>query len=397
MPGGLTYRFSQRGRYYLEVGTNVGIGGPDSFYELLIIPEEHSIPSEEQCHLAGPIWQEHAFDRKLEPNRLQVLWARTLRIGKDASNNAHIVPGIAPSSALPESKGAATSAGPSDDSLDLPLFPLKRIGPDEKESLASQVTVPALLEGTIDRPGSVDNFMFKVKAGQQLAFEIETPDAKPFDFLPRLAILDFNGQEVLANSFRRVENQFWIRSIEPKTVFAFDRGGDYTLQIRDLTARYGGSRFKYRVVIRPQIPHIGRIEVKEDHINLLPGEAKKLTVVAEQEEGFTGEIVLEIDNLPSRVRVFTSTEVESEKKERTFEGAEGKKEYFRAKSQKATLMLVAGTDAPSSTSPVLLRISARPVVGGKLGEPLVVGNIPMMVVKPALMSSATGLPDQGSQ
>lgn len=394
MPGGLTYRFSHRGRYYLEVGTTVGIGGPDSFYELLIVPEERSILSEEQWHRAAPIWQERAFDRKLEPNRLQVLWARTLRIGQDVTSHAPSVPRIAPSSALPDSKGTATSGDSSDDSLDLPVFPLKKIGPDDKESLGSPVAVPVLLEGTIDRPGKVDNFMFKVNAGQQLAFEIETPDAKPFEFLPRLAIHDSNGQEILANLFRRVENQFWMRSIEPKTVFTFDKGGDYTLQIRDLTARYGDFRFKYRVVIRRQIPHIGRIEVKEDHINLLPGEAKKLTVVAEQEEGFTGEIVLEVDNLPSHVQVFTSTEAEPEKKERTFEGAEGKKEYFRARSRKAALMLVAGTDAPSSTSPVLLRISARPVVGGKLGEPLVVGNIPMMVVKPALMSSASGLPAQ---
>ena len=62
-----------------------------------------------------------------------------------------------------------------------------------------------MIEGTIERPGDVDSFRFKVRAGQQLAFEIETTDAKPFDFIPRLAVLDGNGEEIVTNFFRRLD------------------------------------------------------------------------------------------------------------------------------------------------------------------------------------------------
>ena len=197
--------------------------------------------------------------------------------------------------------------------FDSSLNSVKEIEPNETASQALKVAVPALIEGTIERPRDVDSFRFKVRAGQQLAFEIETPDAKPFDFIPRLAVLDGNGEEIVTNFFRRLENKFWTRSIEPKTIYTFERSGDYTLQIRDITARYGNSRFSYRVVIRPQVPHIGHIEVKEDRINLVPGKAKKLTVVTEHEEGFNGEVTLELENLPAGVRFFPSTEVEPER------------------------------------------------------------------------------------
>jgi len=43
-------------------------------------------------------------------------------------------------------------------------------------------------------------------------------------------------------------------------------------------------------------------------------------------------------------------------------------------------MLVASTEAPSSPAPQLVRINARPILDGELGEPLFVGDIPMMVV-----------------
>ncbi|MBM3803969.1 MAG: hypothetical protein FJW26_16825 [Acidimicrobiia bacterium] len=379
---GLTYRFRKQGRYLLEVGTHLGIGGPDSFYQLLILPGKHSIPSSKETNpFTTTAWQERLFDRKLELNRLQVLWARAVTTRKTVPNQV-ITHGGSPISAA-DPRSAAKHDSVDLEPPDSALNHVKEIEPNETASQALEVTVPTLIEGTIERPGDVDNFRFKVGTGQQLAFEIETPDAKPFDFTPRLGVLDSNGEEILTNFFRRLENKFWARSLEPKTIYTFDRSGDYTLQIRDITARYGNWRFSYRVVIRPQIPHIGHIEVKEDRINLVPGKAKKLTVITEQEEGFSGQITLEMENLPAGVRFFPATEVEPER-EIGFEGGEGKKDRFRAKSQKATIMLVASADAPSTPMLQLVRISARPIWEGELGEPLSVGEVPMMVVKPKL-------------
>ena len=283
---GLTYQFKKQGGYLLKVGTNLGIGGPDSFYQLIIV-KAHSILSEGGNRSTQPVWQERLFDRKLEPNRLQLFLARTVKTEK-AENNEVIIKG--------------NSSNPSATSKDLEAFDsslntlntAREREPNDTASQALEVTVPALIEGTIERPGDVDSFKFKVKSGQQLAFEIETPDAKPLDFIPRLGILDANGEENLTNYFRRIKGQYWFRTLEPKTIYTFEQGGDCTLQIRNITARDGNSHFNYRVLIRSQIPHVGRIEAKEDRINLVAGEAKKLTVIAELEEGVSGEIALEM-------------------------------------------------------------------------------------------------------
>ena len=81
------------------------------------------------------------------------------------------------------------------------------------------------------------------------------------------------------------------------------------------------------------------------------------------------------------MRFFPATEVEPER-ERGFEGGDGKKAMFRARSQKVTIMLEASPDAPSTPMPHLIRINARPILDGQMGAPLAVGEIPMLVVKP---------------
>ena len=119
----------------------------------------------------------------------------------------------------------------------------------------------------------MDYFKFKAKAGQALAFEIETPDIPPARFNPRLGVSEANGQEVFANIYKEVggDGDDWISTIEPKTLYTFTRDGEYFLQIRDLTFRYGNPKFTYRILIRPQIPHLGGIAALADRMNLGPG------------------------------------------------------------------------------------------------------------------------------
>ena len=40
-----------------------------------------------------------------------------------------------------------------------------------------------------------------------------------------------------------------------------------------MTSRYGDPGFRYRLLIRPQVPHVGDIQVLEDRLNLKPGQA----------------------------------------------------------------------------------------------------------------------------
>jgi len=169
------------------------------------------------------------------------------------------------------------------------------------------------------------------------------------------------------------------KTVEPKTLYAFNQEGEYYLQVRDITSRNGEPRFKYRVLIRPQIPHMGKVEAQEDRINLAAGEVQRLTVVAEQEEGFTGEIGVAVRNLPSGVQSVTGIEVEPEKGPLLDEGP---KERFLPKRQKTAILLEASPDASPTELPQLVRVEAQPVLQRKPGQRTLVREIPLTIVKP---------------
>ena len=211
--------------------------------------------------------------------------------------------------------------------------------PNETADQALEVPLPVLVEGVIERPTDVDTFMLKIPAKAKLAFEIEGPEAVTPTFNPHVSVIDANGEEMLNNLFRRVagDGDDWVRMIRSKVIYTFERAGDYTLQVRDLTARYGEPAFKYRVLVRPQIPHVGKIEVKEDTANLVPGEASKLTINTDQEEGFAGEVVLKIEGLPRGVQALAGADVEPDTAPPL---PEVHKERFDPKNKKTTIVLV---------------------------------------------------------
>ena len=347
----LTYRFQQAGNYVVRVGAFLSKGGPDCPYQLRIAQTEvEADPEEGNGSVQGKPASWGPFTRKIEPDRLESLWSRTVREM------------VGPSSSSPR------------------LAHVSEEEPNQSPEQALQIAVPSIIEGVIERPGDVDSFQFEIDDGERLAFEIETPVVSPPFFNPRLAILDADGQESLSNIYLRLgrQFQFYKKTVEPKTLHTFELGGKYTLQVRDITSRQGDPSFAYRVLIRRQVPHMGEIRVKEDRINLMAGAAKKLTVTTEQEEGFDGEIVLSVQNLPAGVEAFPGTEVEPDGGINPDEGPKGR---FIPKSQKATVLLVANADAPIMPMPQLIRISGRAVVDGTIGPPFLVRELPVMVVK----------------
>src|SRR5690606_41259044 len=58
------------------------------------------------------------------------------------------------------------------------------------------------------------------------------------------------------------------KQIYPKTQYAFPRKGDFTLEIRDITASYGGPEMQYKVLVRPWVPHLGEARLSKDYVNL---------------------------------------------------------------------------------------------------------------------------------
>lgn len=404
---GLTYRFPEKGRYFVEVGSERYVGKSEYAYQLRVVP----IGSEYARllrGLQGSIWGRN-FTRSIDVDRLSVLWSRTVTVNRPS----YIVSEGEPRTRL---NNAGTSYNEEKDNNAGATEQIKRFSeeePNEKAIDALDLTLPALISGKIDRPDDVDVYRFKVTSPSRLAFEIETPQVTLPHFTPRLEIRDAAGRSMLTNIHRvkprsaaaNATDRWELKDIEPKVIEMFDQPGEYTVEIRDVTSRSGGQDCSYRLLIRPQVPHVGEITVEtlkrgpEDkridplRLNLRPGEMKTLTITTKVEEidaeikdgggqrSFehgTGEIGLLVVGLPEGVRALPGTGITNIQGRPRNETV--KKYNFLPDVLKAILVFQAAPDAPLTTLPSEISVMLQPLIGTKAGKPLLATKLPVMVI-----------------
>lgn len=371
----LAYRFPRDGEFFLAVAEVSGKVGmfENPGYQLKVFPGGDS--SEASCAFAAdwpahdgplqwtwageaaqslvPMVSERDFARKIAADWIERLQARSVR----------------------EDSNEASGGGVSFESF-------AEQEPNDRLVQALDVgAIPAALEGTIAGPGDIDTFKFKVADGALVAFEIETPQKKPSFFVPWMKVMNADGEEVVENL-----NKIWGRSgnfvvkyLEAKTTYSFEKGGEYTLQIRDITSRKGGSDFRYRLLVRDQVPHVGAIRPQEDHVRITPGQASTLALSVDLEEGFQGDVLLSVENLPPGVKAFPV--MARPKQSRSTEDLPPLKDQkrYRAATQRAMIALLADSSALPSRNPWLIDLTARPIKGGKMGEAFSIGTLPLLV------------------
>ena len=364
-------RIRQPGIYLLEVGSFYNLGGAEFSYQLRVEPNGPVALQRLQTTANGSgseAWQERIFSRPIRPDHIRRILARTVEPGSGVGAAS------AGNGTLPreEANGSGRTTTYST---------IREQEPNDDGDPTAVATLPFLVEGAIDQPGDLDRLVsFRVQPGQKLSFELETPEATLPDFNPRWAVMDKSGKVVLSNVYRRVVRQAlsYSKTIEPKTIHTFLRGGTYTLRDRDTTQRNGASDFRYRLLVRPQIPHAGELKVREDRLNLVPGEAGKLTVTTGQEEGFAGQILLQVEGLPPGVQALPGTDYQPETPPHLDQGPKAR---YMPQQGATSIMIAAAEDAPATRMPHILRIRARPVVSGKMGALLPVGKVHLMVLK----------------
>ncbi len=355
----LTHRFETSGQYLVRVSGFLGEGGVDHQYLLRTTPATSEATrwrrrSSEQEGSDLDRWEERTWTRPLRQDRMKLLRSR------------RVAPQTAP------------------DPLEIPVIDLDA-DPDSTSEGPRRVGLPSLLTGTIDPPGDIDRVSFSAEIGDKIVLEVETPNQTLPLFNPYLRIYDDQGVEVLTNvhSTRNGNNDI-SKQIQPKTIHSFPRAGRFTLEIRDITSTYGDV---YRVLLRPQVPHVGQIHVDESHLNLVAGRAGKLSLTTDQEEGFEGYVVMTVEGLPEGVKAHTATEVEPDRPPAM---NRGRQERYVSKSRKATFVFVVEEDAPASRTPVTARLLARPVGEGRLGAAIPVKDLLIMVVKPTQVAPESG-------
>ena len=260
----LVHRFERGGSYLVSVAAFEGQGASNDVYQLRISAGAGTTPSLRT--LPKPGWQEHTFTRRVSADWLKQLRERgALAPSADNLETFHAVEGTVK-----------------------PLPAMK---------------VPGIVEGVISRPGETQRIAFHIKDAQDLVLEVETADATIPLFNPVVRVLDATGREVVTNVYSQLNNcgGYMMKTIQPKTLVSLQATSDYSLEIHDVTAGAAGTNFAYRVLIRPQIPHIGKVEVEQERINLAPGGAKQISVAIEREENYSGLVALTVEGLPPGV------------------------------------------------------------------------------------------------
>ncbi len=384
----LRHRFSKPGRYLVAVGSLAQKGGPGHNYQLRIAPVGSSSRHGQEhwtryrpAHAAPLVdWQERGFGREIHPGRRQQLRSRAFA---EPDGNPATTP-VGEGTDQPD----RSSAGPGDQTAPLARYPsLVESEPDETPDSASAISLPVMLEGRIDAPGDLDHFRFSVQAGQRVAFEIQTVDRMFPELSPWLEVLDASGKAVCSNVYRNVENNsaYWQRFLQSKTIFTFEEAGDYILRLRDLTSRRGGNGFTYRVLVRPQVPHIGEVSLAGgDPINLVPGEARTLKLTLEREEGLDQMVTLHLENLPPGVQVLPTVVPEQESGNPRRTRNEVHPDRFFPRKQEVSLTLLAEGDTPGRLRPHPVRLVARVVAEGRPGQPFPLKDLFLTVVDPVM-------------
>lgn len=334
----LTHRFARSGTFWLRVEAFAGQGGPDYSYQLKILPGEQPqvLPPAEDT------WQERSFSRKVSPDRLSKL---AVRGGVDE----------------PRTPIETYRAAP------VPL------------AEAPRFRIPGTLQGRIATPGETHRARFTLDSSKDVAIEVETPSSAPPFFNPLIRLLNSAGDEVATNVLvgKGACSGAMTKSLQSKVIIPLREAGDYTVEVRDLTADHAGPTFEYRVQIRPQLAHIGDVRIATGHLNLAAEEAKSVRVLFDREEDYRGGVAISAENLPPGITLHTGSDFEEDR-----DAAEpaGKRERFLPKLERATVVFTAAPDAPPTPSPVDVRLVVRPLLSGRLGDKIAVKTIPVMVL-----------------
>jgi hypothetical protein len=239
--------------------------------------------------------------------------------------------------------------------------------------------IPGTIEGTIADPGATHRARFHLDKPADIAIEIETPGAAPPFFNPIFRLLNSAGEEVASSIMagKGACTGALNKSMQAKTILPLRDTGDYTIEIRDATADFAGADFRYRVQVRPQVPHVGNVRIEGDNLNLAQGQAKTIRVAFDREEDYRGAVMVAAESLPAGVSAVAGADFEPDHDPPS---TIGKRERYTPRTERVVVVLTAAADALVSIKPEEVRLVVRPLVDGKPGEVVARKTFPMMVL-----------------
>jgi hypothetical protein len=178
--------------------------------------------------------------------------------------------------------------------LDLDDLPeIMESEPNDQPNRACKATLPAMLNGRIEKPGDVDWWSFSAHKGQALPLELRAQQlGSPLQGV--LTVCDAQGKEI-------AHGEAAAGRLDPVLTFAPPADGLYCVRVADRFHTRGGPEFAYRLRIAPA-PAGFHLQLTADVLTLPRGGQAKLKVTADRLGGFADAIVLTIDGLPTGVK-----------------------------------------------------------------------------------------------
>ena len=169
--------------------------------------------------------------------------------------------------------------------------------PNDSAPGAQALTLPAVVDGRIARPGDADVFSFEVAAGASIVAEVLARRlGSPLDSI--LEITDGDGKRIAFNDdFEDKGAGLLTHQSDSRVECTLPAAGKYFVRVAD-AQRAGGAEFDYRLRVGPPRPDFA-LRIVPSTINVRAGASAPLTAYVLRRDGYTGEILLGLHEAPS--------------------------------------------------------------------------------------------------
>ncbi len=198
-------------------------------------------------------------------------------------------PGIHPLPALPKGALANPVLRWAVDTLP-EIEEVRRRGGPTRQS----VTLPATVNGVIEKPGEQDVYAFAGKAGQTVVLEVQARRlGSPLD--AALTLADAAGATLALNDDTEDRGAGLVtHQADARIAFTLPKDGRYEARIADLQGK-AGPEYRYRLRISEARPDF-ELRIVPSGVAVRRGASAALTVHALRRDGFDGEIEVKLKN-----------------------------------------------------------------------------------------------------
>jgi hypothetical protein len=168
--------------------------------------------------------------------------------------------------------------------------------PNDAPPTAQPVTLPLIVNGRMDRTGDRDVFRFTGRAGERIIAEVFARRLdSPFDSV--LKLTDAAGKRLAFNDDHEDKaDGLHTHHADSQIVFTLPADGTYYLHLSD-AQNEGGPEYAYRLAIRSSRPDFA-LRTVPSCINAQANQFVPVTIFAQRQNGFDGEIVLSLKDAP---------------------------------------------------------------------------------------------------